>query len=286
MRKINTLSVVVAVLVVTSLMVSGAFAVSSEGHHAPVANTEDVVRRANHMALYQGDTCKGKVHLKITDSQGRTRLRDLNILRKDLGESDGKQLYMSYFRAPADVRKMVFLVHKTVESGKDDSRWLYMPSLDMVKRIAAGDKRTSFAGSDFLYEDISGRGLNEDHHELLSNDNGQYVIRNTPKNTQEVEFAYYDAYINRDNYIPVKMKYYKKSGELYRTMEVLEIKAITAEKDGETLSYPTVVTSKVTNLETGSETVMSFSDVQYNVSVKDSVFGERYLRRPPRVLMR
>ncbi len=251
---------------------------------AGTPDVETIVNKANHMALYQGETCKGKVHLEITDSQGRTRERDLNILRKDAGDGDSRQLYMSYFKSPADVRKMVFLVHKTVEPGKDDSRWLYMPSLDMVKRIAAGDKRTSFAGSDFLYEDISGRSLHEDMHELIGTENGCFMLKNTPKNPGDVEFSHYVAYVDMKTYLPIKMEYFKGSDKPYRIMEVIKVDEIASDKSGEI--YPTVTVSKVKNLETGSETVMTFSGVTYDLPVKESIFGERYLRRPPRELMR
>ncbi|WP_291325503.1 outer membrane lipoprotein-sorting protein [Desulfovibrio sp. UCD-KL4C] len=253
---------------------------------AEVSDVGAIVKRANHMALYQGETCKGKIHLQITDSQGRTRVRDLNILRKDADRDDGKQMYMSYFKAPADVRKMVFLVHKVTQPGKDDSRWLYMPSLDMVKRIAAGDKRTSFAGSDFLYEDISGRSLYEDVHELIGTKDGCYILKNTPKNPGDVEFSYYIAYVDKNSFIPMKTEYFKSSNTPYRTMEVVKVEKIIADKGGEMISYPTVTCSKVRNNETGSETVMTFSNITYNLSVEESVFGERYLRRPPRELMR
>jgi outer membrane lipoprotein-sorting protein len=156
----------------------------------------------------------------------------------------------------------------------------------MVKRIAAGDKRTSFAGSDFLYEDISGRSLHEDVHELTGTKNGCYLLKNTPKSPNDLEFSHYIAHINRDTFIPMKVEYYKNSNVLYRTMEVVKVEKIVADKDGEVVSYPTVTCSKVKNHETGSETVMTFSDITYNHPVKKSVFSERYLRRPPRELMR
>ncbi len=43
----------------------------------------EIVEKANHVALYQGLSMKGQVHLKIIDKQGRIRQRTLNILRKD-----------------------------------------------------------------------------------------------------------------------------------------------------------------------------------------------------------
>ena len=64
---------------------------------------------------------------------------------------------------------------------KDDDRWLYLPALDVQKRIAATDKRTSFVGSHFFYEDVSGRRLSDDRHELVEVTDTYYVMKNTPK---------------------------------------------------------------------------------------------------------
>ncbi len=173
-------------------------------------NVDDIIRKANHMALYQGADAKGRVGLVITDKQGRIRKREFNILRKDEGESDGDQKYFVFFHEPADVRKMVFMVHKHADPGRDDDRWLYMPSLDLVKRIAAGDKRTSFLGSDFLYEDISGRRPFEDTHELIETTSMHYIIKNIPIYKEKVEFEHYIAYIDKNTFIPMKLEFFKK----------------------------------------------------------------------------
>ena len=147
----------------------------------PVTDVETIVSKANLVAYYQGQDGKAKVKMTITDKKGRSRIREFIILRKDTKDG-GDQNYYVYFLKPADVRKMVFMVHKHTDLKTDDDRWLYLPSLDLVKRIAASDKRTSFVGSDFLYEDISGRSLVLDDHELISDEGDVYKIKNTPKN--------------------------------------------------------------------------------------------------------
>src|SRR5690606_38275237 len=115
--------------------------------------------------------------------------------RKDAASTDAiengayrsEQKFYVYFTRPADVNKMGFLVWKKLDT--DDDRWLYLPALDLVKRIAASDKRTSFVGSDFYYEDVSGRDIDEDHHELIDTTDNYYVLKNTPRNPSSVEFA-------------------------------------------------------------------------------------------------
>ncbi len=231
----------------------------------------EIVHRANLASYYGGDDGKAKVKMTITDSQGRKRIREFIILRRD--ETDGgDQKFYVYFRKPSDVRKMVFMVHKHVNG--DDDRWLYLPKLDLVKRIAASDKRTSFVGSNFFYEDVSGRGENEDTHKLVQETDDHYVIENVPKDPATVEFASYKVWIRKKDFMPEKAEYTDKQGRVYRVVEALEIKEIQG--------IPTVTKSRVRDLNSGGETVSEFTGIRYNIGLKGSIFTERYLRRPPR----
>src|SRR4030065_21891 len=109
--------------------------------------------------FYPGQDMKALVFMRLIESGGKERARELTMLRKNMDNSQD-QKYFIYFLRPADVQGLTFLVYKYPQ--KDDDRWLFMPALDLVKRIAANDKRSSFVGSDFTYEDISGRDLSED----------------------------------------------------------------------------------------------------------------------------
>ncbi|NQV32295.1 MAG: outer membrane lipoprotein-sorting protein [Phycisphaeraceae bacterium] len=240
-----------------------------QAQEASTPDVEEIVKKANLVAYYQADDGKAKVTMTITPKQGPKRKREFNILRKDVADG-GDQNYYVYFLNPPDVRKMVYMVHKHVD--KDDDRWLYLSAIDRVNRVAAGDKRTSFVGSDFLYEDVSGRGLDQDVHELTATTETQYVVKNTPKRPDSVGFSYYTVAIDRANYVPMKMAFFDKSGKLYRSIESTEVEEV----DG----FVTVLKSVVKDLRTGSQTEMAFSKVKFNVGLKD-IFQERYLKRAP-----
>ncbi len=152
-------------------------------------DVQTIVNKANIVAYYQGKDGKATVKMTITSKQGQKRIREFNILRKDVKDG-GDQKYFVYFQKPADVRKMVYMVHKHTDKDRDDDRWMYMPGLDLVRRIAASDKRTSFVGSDFLYEDISGRSLDDDTHELIQTTDKLFVVKNVPKEPDSVEFGH------------------------------------------------------------------------------------------------
>ncbi len=233
-------------------------------------SVEEIVEKANLAAYYSGDDGKSKVKMTIIDSQGRQRVREFQILRLDI-QNGGEQKFYVYFNKPADVRKMVFMVWKHL--GKDDDRWMYMPALDLVRRISASDKRSSFVGSHFAYEDVSGRGIDADTHQLISDEGSYYRIKSIPKVQKGNEFSYYIVTVNKQNFIPVKAEYYNEDGKLIRVIEALEILEIQGN--------PTVIKSQARDLERGGQTIMEFSDTKYDVGLTEEIYTERYLRRAP-----
>ena len=234
-------------------------------------DVSEIVAKANHAAYYQGEDGRARVKMVITDKQGRKRTRDFTILRKDTKSGDSDQKFYVYFNRPADVSKTVFMVWKHVKA--DDDRWLYLPALDLVKRIAATDERTSFVGSDFFYEDVSGRNTTEDTHTLLETSDNYYVVKSTHKKADLVEFSFYKSYIHKTSFIPVKIEFFDNRGEKYREAAAEKVETIQENQ--------TVTQGSMTDLRSGSKTVLTYSGVQYDIGLPDDIFTERYLRTPP-----
>ena len=263
------------------------------GEEKKALTVDEIVNRTNRVSYYQGADGRAKVKMTIVDAQKRSRNREFTILRWDqpkpkakakaqrdgadkAAESDdfcGEQKFYVYFRRPADVNKMSFLVWKHL--GKDDDRWVYLPALDLIKRISSADKRTSFVGSHFFYEDVSGRNVDDDRHELVEKESNKtyYVLKNTPKAAKSVEFAYFKMWIHRKTFLPIQTSYYDKDGKEYRRYTALKVKKIQ--------DRPTVVKARMADLRTKAYTILQYTEVKYDTGVPESVFAERYLRKPP-----
>lgn len=235
---------------------------------------DEIIQKAEEASYYAGRDGIADVKMTIDDGKGSQRVREFTILRLD---TEGKnQKFYVYFKAPADVRKMAYLVWKNV--GKDDDRWLWLPALSLKKRIAPGDKRTSFVGSDFLYEDVSGRGTDEDTHELADNSGEMYLIKSTPRDSGSVEFSYYNVWIDKQTFLPVKAEYYDRNNKIYRRVEAKRVEVV----DG----HPTVLEAVASDLKSGSSTKNEFTNVDYDIGLNERIFTERFLRRPPREVTR
>ena len=251
-----------------------------------IPSVAEIVDKANRVSYYQGRDGRARVSMTIIDSQKRKRKREFIILRRDAlpeGKTEeeagdaycGDQRFYVYFLLPSDVKKMVFMVWKHMD--KPDDRWLYLPALDLVKRISSAEKRTSFVGSHFFYEDVSGRNIHDDVHELEKVTKSYFVLENTPRNPKDVEFDSYTVWIHRKTFIPVKTEYFRK-GEKYRVYEVLAVKTIQG--------HPTVTKSRMRDIPSGGETIIEYTDVRYDVGLPEEIFTERYLRRAPTKYLR
>lgn len=230
----------------------------------------DIIRKSQDAFFAQGKDMQARVKMTLLSKSGQQRLRELTMLRKNgIG---GEQKYFMYFHNPADVRGTSFIVYKY--PGKDDDRWIFIPAINLVNRIAAKDSRSSFVGSDFTYEDVSGRDLEADTYKYVREDTIQgkpcHVIESAPKNP--AEYTRKLSWVDKATYLPLKDEYYDVQGSLY--------KVFTAEAIAVAGGYPTVTRRSMENLKSGHKTEVVFDNISYNVGLGDDVFSERYLRKP------
>ncbi len=234
-------------------------------------DVEAIIDKANLASFYAGKDGRSDARMLIVDAKGNKQMRQFVILRQDV-QDGGDQNFLVVFSRPSDVKNTVFLVHKKVAA--EDNRWLYLPALDLEKRISATDNRTSFVGSDFFYEDVSGRHPDKDRHVLIKQEGDRIFFKSTPKEPDQVEFAYYKMQIDSNTYLPMLVEYYDSSDQVYRRVEVVEVSEIQG--------HPTVMKSKVSNLKTAGYTLLEFRRPVYDMGMGEEVFTVRSLRNPPK----
>jgi outer membrane lipoprotein-sorting protein len=238
---------------------------------------EEIVKRALERFYYADNSMRAKVSMKLVNAQGSVREREMTLLRMNVGTS-GDQRYYIYFHAPGDVRGVSFLIWKY--AGKESDRWIYVPTLKLVKRIAADDKRSSFVGSDFTYEDVSGRTLADETHALVRKEDlagrPTYVVESKPK--LPIGYSRRLSWIDSERWLPLKEEYFDARNEPLRTFTTDKVERIGDQW--------TAMVRTMKNIQSGSRTEVVFREVQYGVGMKPDVFTERYLRDPPAELVR
>ncbi len=215
--------------------------------------------------------------MDLVTSSGQKRIRVLTMLRKN--GRGGEQKYFLFFHDPGDVRRTAFLVWKY--PGRDDDRWIFIPAINAVRRIAASDSRSSFVGSDFSYEDVSGRDVGADVHTLVREEKlGEaecYVVESKPK--QASDYTRKLSWIEKATFLPLKEEYYDAQNQLSRVFTADAIEQVG--QGGGKKAYPTVVRRTMKNVKSGHATEVRFAGVAYDQGFGDDVFTERALQNPP-----
>lgn len=234
----------------------------------------EIMQKSHIAYYYAADDGMSQVTMRLINSKGKERVREFVMLRMDV-EDGGDQKYYTYFKKPSDVARMTFMVHKS--STGNDQRWIYIPSIDLIKPISADDKNSSFVGSDFSYEDVSGRHWTEDNHKLVSDSilDGKkvWVIESVPVKEYK-GFSRKLSYIDQASYLPLKEEYFDKKDAM--------VKVFRAEKVEDMDGIETITSRSMENLKKNQKTIVEFSSIAYNVGIGEDTFTERFLKNPPR----
>ncbi len=253
-------------------------------------DAKKIMEKANYVAHYQGKDFRADVNLTIIMQGNPARKMQMKfvLLRRDeqpTAKDFAKnpewknnpelcckgQCYYVRFPNSSNVSSMIFTFCQCFE--KEDAKWVYIPCLDLVKRMCVLTRRTSFLGSNLFYEDIGGRNIHIDKHELVDTTDNFYKIKSTPKNPLSAEFAYYITWVHKNTFIPVKTEYFDKNGKKYREISVLQVQRIQG--------YNTITKLQVIDFEKNSKTILAYNNIKYDTGIPRDVFTERYLRNTP-----
>ena len=148
-------------------------------------------------------------------------------------------------------------------------------ALDLIKPVSANDKTSSFVGSDFSYEDVSGRHWSEDIHTVLRSEDldgvACTVVESRPK--EKDWFARKLTWIDPDQRVR-REEVYDQKDNLEKVLELLEYEDV----DG----HPTATLRRMSSPGKGSHTEIRFSSMRYDTGVAEDVFSERSRKSPPR----
>lgn len=239
-------------------------------------DVNEIMEKAHQASYYQGADGKAQILMKVYKKKGAKPIKKMfYMLRYDVKDG-GEQMFLTYFTSPSDLKRTTFLVHKKIK--KDDYRRLYIPALDKTLAIAGSRKQDPFMGSDFSYEDVSGRHFTKDEHKLLGtkeiNGRKSYAIESVPK-VKEGQTSKINSWIAVDDHTPLKVQYVNHQGKVYREY--------TSDKIIEVQGFKTIVKRTMKSPLSGSYTEMLLNPkkIAYNIGLSEKDFTERSLKKPP-----
>jgi hypothetical protein len=232
-----------------------------------------------------GRDSRSTMRMTLYDRQNRARERTLTMVsmrgRGNPGvpasAPDGDRLLIR-FSYPNDIKGTSFLVWE--HPAGEDERFLYLPSLGRVRRIAGSETQESFVGSDFTYEDIGGREFDDytyaivDEHASWTPPGGAarpaWRLESRRKD-ESAPFPRVVSLVLKDAYVVAAADIYNRRDEKQKVYTVRRLEAVEG--------IWTAMDAEMTNALEKSRTSLAIDAIDYNVGLKEADFSRRELER-------
>jgi Outer membrane lipoprotein-sorting protein len=207
--------------------------------------------------------------LQVFDAKGKVSDKRWTLDR--IGAHGDSKMVLR-FTAPAEVKGVALLVVNHPDRASD--QWMWTPGIERDRRIALQDRSTRFFGTDFSFEDMEERDVNQFDYTLVGDDTVGGVmcwkIQSMPKQGKSSQYTRSLVWIRKDNYLVVQIENYIKDQAVRRMTY------------GDFVNIVGIWTARqldMSDLRRGSRTRLTLDKLQYNVAMKEEDFTLQALRR-------
>lgn len=216
----------------------------------------------------QSKTQVTEIHMLLIDKKATEQERAVKIwaVQAEVDKS------LTRFTAPKNVEGVGFLV---ISEKGEAKRWLYMPKSAKTRMIAEGDKNKSFMGTDFTYFDLSPHDIdNESFDAVKETAVGSlacYEVRGRSKTPETSLYGDVVKFVRKDNFVPIQVDFYDKSGKLLKRSKVLDLQKIKGNW--------TPMKMEMHNVQSDHKTIMTVTKVEFDTDLPDNIFTQTNLEK-------
>jgi len=207
--------------------------------------------------------------LQVFDAKGK--ISDKRWSFERLG-SHGQSRAMLRFTTPAEVKGVALLVVNHPDRASD--QWMWTPAIERDRRIALQDRSTRFFGTDFSFEDLEERDVNQYDYRLLGEEaiDGAacWKIEARPRQSKTSQYTSTRVWVRKDNYAAAQYESLIKE-QVVRRLHQTDIQNVQG------IWTPRQL--EMTDLRRTGRTILRLDKLEYNVAVKEDDFTIQALRR-------
>jgi Outer membrane lipoprotein-sorting protein len=250
------------VLLCLGVLFAGGLVSASARADAP-QTAEQIIDRMLGQDAFGWDEAETTVRMTLVDGAGKKSERVMENLRR---RKNGQLQSIVRFRAPAEVAGTAFLM---LENAKGESeQHIYLPGLKRTRRIVGREREGSFMGSDFSYADFERRDTRASAHKRLADEDvggvKTYLIESTPSKGAESSYGKIETWVRQDNFLPLRIKFYDKSGNLQKTLYTKRIRTMEGR--------PVIVEAQMVNKQTNHSTELVVDNLRPRKDLPDTAF--------------
>ena len=187
--------------------------------------------------------------------------------------------YIALIVEPPGEKGIGFLQYDYEEAGRDSDQWIYLSALGKVKRIASGSedepKTGSFFGSEFSYEDMEQRDLEDYTYKILQSETyrkrATWVLQTipVPERARKSNYSKSLMWIDKEHYMVLKSILYDRQGKRVKRLIFRAIEVIDGIRVARRIS--------VNNLLSRRRSLLEMTSISYNISISDDFLTQRTL---------
>jgi hypothetical protein len=230
-------------------------------------DVREIVREAQRRGEARSQHYEGT--LQVLDRRGKTSEKRWEY---DRFGSYGNSKAVLRFIAPAEVKGVALLIVNHTDRASD--QWMWTPALARERRIALQDRSTRFFGTDFSFEDLEERDVDQFDYRLLGEETLDgaecWKIQSEPRQTKASQYTRSIVWIRKDHYVFVQIESFIKD-QLVRRVKYGEIENIQGIWTAKLL--------EMSDLRRESRTILRLDKLQYNVPLDEGSFTIQALRR-------
>ena len=205
---------------------------------------------------------------RIKRDKEKTKVREFIRYEKFYDSGKYRSKSLARFIKP-NIVKGTGLLSWIQKNGKTD-QWFFLPKLKMAKKVKSKEKSKSFMSTDFIYEDLENRNINDDIFQYegqeIINGNSCAVISSTP--IKDSSYKSKKIFVDTKIFRVRKVEYFSENLILEKTLFFKDIV-----KSGK-YWIPKLLEMKRPN---GNYTIMNVQAFKPDVDLDDAVFSESFL---------
>ena len=217
--------------------------------------------------VYRQDTSHAtfmRASFEVFDKVGDRTKKEFTYRR--IG-SPGDSKTLVIFLAPKEIQGVALL--SVNRQGVRDRQYMYIPATHRVRPVAPQERSARFIGTDFTFEDIAERVLDDFTYRLLGDaetieGHKTWKVEATPSDPSRSQYKYIYYWVAQDLPVILHAEMYDAQGKEVRVLHASQIKRVS----GISGARHTEMTSVVT----GTKTVLVIDDVKFNTTLDEKMF--------------
>ncbi|MGD0098325.1 MAG: outer membrane lipoprotein-sorting protein [Terracidiphilus sp.] len=217
--------------------------------------------------VYRQDTSRStfmRASFEVSGQRGQRARKEFTYRRTG---SPGNSKTIVLFTAPEEIRGVALL--SINRRGASDRQFVYTPATQRVRAVAPQERSARFIGTDFTFEDVAERVLDDFTYRLIGEaetieGHKTWKIEATPADSSRSQYKYIYYWVAQDLPVILHAEMYDAQGKEVRVLHASQIKRVSGISGARRM--------EMTSVLTGTKTVLVIDDAKFNVAMDDKLF--------------